>query len=66
MTPSRSTAADEVATVVGEMEVEIVRPADDGGARFRLTLKFPNGEELEVRIARTQLLQQLDIEADES
>jgi hypothetical protein len=32
-------------------------PADDGGARFRLTLKFPDGEELEVRIARSQLLE---------
>ena len=27
-----------------------------------MTLKFPNGEELEVRIARVQLLEQLDIE----
>ena len=43
------------------------RPADDGGARFWLTIKFPNGEELDVRVARTQLLQELlDIEADES
>ena len=56
-------ADNEVAKVVGEMEVEIIRPADDGGARFRLTLKFPGGEELEVRIARSQLLEQLDIES---
>ena len=59
-------AAGEVATVTGEMEVEFIRLADDGGNRFRLTITFPNREELEVRIARAQLLQQLDIEADES
>jgi hypothetical protein len=53
----------ERAVISGEMEVEIVRPADDGGARFRLTITFPNGEELEVRIARAQLLEQLDIES---
>ena len=47
----------ETATVTGEMEVVMVRPADGGGARFRrLTLKFPSGETLDVRIARAQLL----------
>jgi hypothetical protein len=56
----------EAATATGEMEVEITRPADDGGARFRLTIKFPGGETLEVRIARAQLLDQLDIDVDES
>ena len=45
------------------MEVVMVRPADGGGARFRLTLKFPSGETLDVRIARAQLLEQLDIES---
>ena len=59
-------ADGETARVTGEMEVVIVRPADDGGARFRLTIKSPGGEELEVRIARAQLLEQLDIEAGES
>ena len=54
----------ETATVVGEMEVDVVRPADDGGARFWLTIKFPGGEELDVRIARAQLLDQLDIGDD--
>ena len=33
---------------------------------FRLTIRFPNNETLDVRIARTQLLEQLDIEVDES
>jgi hypothetical protein len=34
----------ETARITGEMEVEVVRPADDdGGARLRLTLKFPSG-----------------------
>jgi hypothetical protein len=59
-------ADGETATVAGEMEVVIVRPADDDGARFWLTIKFPSGEELDVRIARAQLLDQLDIEAGES
>jgi hypothetical protein len=59
-------ADGETATVAGEMEVVMVRPADDGGARFWLTIRFPGGETLDVRIARAQLLQQLDVEADES
>ena len=45
--------------ISGEMEVEIVRPADDGGAQLWLTIRFPSGEELDVRIARTQLLEEL-------
>ena len=56
----------ETATVGGEMEVVIVRPADDGGARFWLTIRLPGGEELDVRIRRIQLLDQLDIDADDS
>ena len=59
-------ADGETATVTGEMEVEIVRPADDGGARLWLTLKFPSGETLDVRIRCAWLLEQLDVEADES
>jgi hypothetical protein len=54
---------NETATSSGEMEVEIVRPV--GGDQFWLTLKFPSGEELFVRIARAQLLQELDVEADD-
>jgi hypothetical protein len=50
-------ADGETATVAGEMEVCVVRPADDGGAWFWLTIKFPGGETLDVRIARAQLLQ---------
>jgi len=57
-------ADGEVAMVEGEMQVELVRPVDDGGAQFWLTIRFPGGEELEVRIARSQLLQQLDIGDD--
>jgi hypothetical protein len=53
----------ETATVAGEMKVEAVRLDDD---RFCLTIKFPSGEELDVRILRAQLLEQLNIEADES
>jgi hypothetical protein len=58
-------ADGDTATVVGEMEVKIVRPADDDGARFWLTIKFPSNETLDVKIRRVQLLQQLDIEVDE-
>ena len=46
------------------MRVEVVRLDDD---RLQLTIRFPSGgETLDVRIARAQLLQQLDVEADES
>jgi hypothetical protein len=54
--------SDEVATISGQMEVEVVRLDD---ARLQLTITFPGGETLDVRIRRTQLLQQLDVEADE-
>lgn len=57
--------SDETATVSGEMEIKVVRPADAGGHQFWLTIRFPSGEELVVRIARSQLLQELDVEADE-
>ena len=50
----------ETATVTGEMQVELIRLAD--GNRFKLTITFPNGEPLEVRIARAQLLQELGVE----
>jgi hypothetical protein len=56
-------ADGETAVINGEMEIVLVRPADD---RFQLTLKFPSGETLDVRIRRAQLLEQLDVEADES
>jgi hypothetical protein len=55
----------ETATITGEMEIEVVRPADDAGNRLWLAIKFPSGEELDVRIVRSQLLDQLDIDADE-
>jgi hypothetical protein len=57
-------ADGKTATVAGEMEAVVVRPADDDGARFRLTIRFPSGEELEARIARAQFLQQLGIEVN--
>lgn len=52
----------ESATIAGEMEVAVVRSAAD---RFELTITFPNGEDFLIRLARSQLLEQLDIEADE-
>src|SRR5262245_56228612 len=59
-------ADGETATVRGDMEVVLVRPVGDGGARLWLTIKFPSGETLDVRIARAQLLSQLGIKTDES
>jgi hypothetical protein len=54
----------ETAKLTGQMEIEIVRPADDGGTRLRWTFKLPGGEPLTVRIARAQLLQELGIKDD--
>ena len=48
------------------MEIKIIRRAHDGGDQFWLTITLPGGEELDVRIRRVQLLEQLDVEADES
>jgi hypothetical protein len=56
--------SDETATVEGEMRITVIRPADSD--QFWLTITFPGGELFDVRIARVQLLEQLDIEADES
>jgi hypothetical protein len=52
----------ETATVAGEMEITVTRPVDDDGTRFLLTIRFPGGGTLDVRIARAQLLAQLDVE----
>jgi hypothetical protein len=49
----------EVATVEGDMRVEVVRPTDADGAQLWMTFKFPGGEKLDVKIARAQLLEQL-------
>ena len=56
----------ETATVTGEMELKIIRPDHDGGNQFWLTIQLPGVEELDVRIRRAQLLEQLDIEGDEN
>jgi len=53
-------ADGETATVSGEVEVAAVRLDDD---RFRLTIRFPHNETLDVRIARAQLLQELGVES---
>jgi len=59
-------ADGEIATVAGEMKIEMVRPAHDDGDQFWLTISLPSSEELNVVIQRTDLLQQLGIEADAS
>ena len=56
-------ADGETATVAGEMEIEIVRLAHDGGDRLWLTI--PGGEEFAVRVFRSALLEAAGIEADE-
>jgi hypothetical protein len=58
-------ADGETATVAGEMSVVVIRPAVDGVGQIWLTLRFPSGETLDVRIARTQLLHELDVDADD-
>ena len=58
--------SDEHASISGEMEITVERLADDAGNQFLLTITFPGGEQLEVRLRRTQLLDQLDVEADKS
>jgi hypothetical protein len=50
-------ADGETAMVAGEMEIEVVRPADDGGDRFWLTIRLPSGEEFAVRVFRSALLE---------
>ena len=52
-------ADGETATAAGEMEIEIVRVAHDGGDRLWLTITLPGGEEFAVRVFRSA------IEADE-
>jgi hypothetical protein len=52
----------ESAKIVGEITVKMIRTTND---RLQLTLEFPGGEELIVRLARAQLLDQFDIETDE-
>ena len=62
---SRSANDGETAIILREMKVCLVRPTDDDGTRLWLMIRLPGGEELDVQIARAQLLQQLDIDADE-
>jgi hypothetical protein len=45
----------ETATLAGEMKVEIVRPAYDGGSQLWLTITLPGGEEFEMTIPHDQL-----------
>jgi hypothetical protein len=55
-------ANGEAAKITGEMQVIIIRPADNDGAQLLLTIVFPGGELFDVRLGRAQLLQQLGIE----
>jgi hypothetical protein len=59
-------ASNEVATVSGQMEVEVTRLAGDGGDQFQLRFVFPSNELLDVKIRRVQLLEQLGVGDGES
>jgi hypothetical protein len=50
---------NDVAVIAGEMRVEIMRIA--GGDQFRLRIGFPGGEQLDVRIARSQMMRELNV-----
>jgi hypothetical protein len=53
-----SISADgETASIAGEMEIKIARHAHDSGDQFWLTIRLPDGEEINLRIRRTQLLE---------
>jgi hypothetical protein len=54
---------NETAAVTGEMRVTVTRPADD---RLWLRLTFPGGEVLDIRMARAQLLEELNIKTNDS
>jgi hypothetical protein len=56
-------AADgEVATIAGDMKVEIIRVADE---RYQLAINFPGGEEFIILLSRDRTLEQLGVH-DES
>jgi hypothetical protein len=54
-------ADGELGSIRGEMEVVVVRPVEDDGARLLFTLRFPGGEKFDVRILRMQLLQEFGV-----
>jgi hypothetical protein len=54
--------AGDTAKVAGNLEIEVVREAQD---RLCITINFPGGEKMDVRILRVQLLRELGIESDE-
>ena len=55
----------ESATLAGEMKVEIVRPAHDGGRQLWLTITLPGGDEIAVIMPRRNLLGAANIEASD-
>jgi hypothetical protein len=57
---------DGAAAVSGHIKLTVMRVAHDSGDQFLLTFTMPGGELLDLRIRRVQLLEQLEIEADES
>jgi hypothetical protein len=60
------TVSSDGTTVTTATEVEVVRFTSDGVDQFRLRFKFPSEELLDVKIRRSPLLEQLEIEANES
>ena len=55
-------ASGEVATIAGNIEIEIVRV---GGDRFQFTVTFPGGEEFLILLSRDRTLEQLGVNAEQ-
>jgi hypothetical protein len=53
-----------IAGVTGEMTVEVVRAADEGGGRLRLRITFPNEEKFDVWLLRAKFLEQFGVGGD--
>ena len=51
----------KTAVVTGEMTVEIVRAADDGGGRLRLRITFPHDGKFDVWLLRAKFLEQFGV-----
>ena len=62
----RFNSDDTIATITGEMKLTVARVTQDGNDLYELHLDFPAGESLKIKILRTRLIGELNIEADES
>jgi hypothetical protein len=51
-------AGGEIATIAGDMKVEIVRVTDE---RYQLAITFPNDQEFIILLSRSRTLEQLGV-----